>query len=616
MLTALSPDPSINDAGQVAFVGTYADGQGILVGDGTTLTNINPAASHSANLTFSPYVEINNSNQVVAINRDSTNASSYVRTWVTTTTDSYQDDATGSTKSPPTPFDAVLASPAINDSGLTVFPASQSVGIGQPDTVGLYEHATGGAVNTVTPLPTPPLTAPQVLRPQMDQNGDVVFQEGNTPTSPIVLIDASGHVTQIATASGSGDFTALGGSPGLSADDQIVVFSATVGQQGQTDWGITAGTNVVFASVATSGQRVVVPVSVAVPAYNGLEPDQVFDSIDNVNLNASVSVNSTQSTQRAVTIVYDGFTTVGLTSVEGIYSSRLNLFGNGTGSATLPNNPANFSVTVPTQVVQIGDTDIPGLGAVTGFSVFNAVNNYDRGDVAFWVTDGMHQAIVRARPQAIVYLDFNPDVTFKLGAEASQLLGIKLGDGGNTWAGGFSSVFSGLTNRPDLTGTANLNAIELNVVADIQADFKNAHINVKVESSATLPHPTDGEYTDIYIGSAGPDVATGLFGEASSVDLFNQGVLTIGRNVYPITEDAAVVFADHIFLKSDGNFTANNSNIDLSYTQSGKITAAQVATAVADVAAHEIGHTMGLVHLPNPASGRAGLSDACQPQSE
>jgi hypothetical protein len=108
-LKAFSPDPSIDDAGQVAFVGTYANGQGILVGDGATLTNINPSISHTATLTFSPFVEINNNNQVVAIDRDSTDASSYVRTWSTTTTNSHQDDATGSTSS--SSFDAVLANP-------------------------------------------------------------------------------------------------------------------------------------------------------------------------------------------------------------------------------------------------------------------------------------------------------------------------------------------------------------------------------------------------------------------------------------------------------------------------------------------------------------------------
>jgi hypothetical protein len=241
-LTGIAPDPSINDAGQVAFVGDYANGQGILVGDGNTLTNINPSFSHTANRTFSPFVEINNSNQVAAIDRYAGDASSYLRTW-STTTDSHQDDAIGG--EPSSPFDAILASPAINDSGLTIFPASQSGGANQPDTVSLNEHAAGDAVNTVTPLPIPPLTSPQALRPQVDENGDVVVQEGNSAISPIVLYENTqgGAFVRVPIAQTGVPyrFSALGQSPGISDDGQIVVF-----------YGIDANGPGIFASVNTT----------------------------------------------------------------------------------------------------------------------------------------------------------------------------------------------------------------------------------------------------------------------------------------------------------------------------------------------------------------------------
>jgi hypothetical protein len=124
---------------------------------------------------------------------------------------------------------------------VTAFPGSKSVGNVQLDTVGVYEHATGIPVNTVDPLPTPALTAPQALRAQIDQNGDVVVQAGNSATSPIMLFDTNGDATPIATVSGASDFSAPGRSPGISADGQIVVFSATVSAQGQTDAGVPAG---------------------------------------------------------------------------------------------------------------------------------------------------------------------------------------------------------------------------------------------------------------------------------------------------------------------------------------------------------------------------------------
>ena len=66
-MTGMSDSPSINDAGQVAFVGNFSNGSGLIVGDGTSLTNINPLFSHSPNRSFGRFAQINDSGQVLAI---------------------------------------------------------------------------------------------------------------------------------------------------------------------------------------------------------------------------------------------------------------------------------------------------------------------------------------------------------------------------------------------------------------------------------------------------------------------------------------------------------------------------------------------------------------------
>jgi hypothetical protein len=623
-LTGIESEASINDAGQVAFVGDYANGQGILVGGGRTPNNINSFSGHISNLDFLPYVDMNNNNQVVAIDEKVGPVPEYnLRTWPTTPANSPRLIATGgyTPQAPPTKassWNEILSSPAINDDGDVAFPALNSKPA-TPPTDSLNLSLSGGGTNTAVPLTQKnPLRAPQILRPQISNNDDVVVQEGPASTGPIVLFDLWGN--NQTTIADTTDFKALGRSPGISSDGQIVVFAATVNDQGGARFGIPTGTSAVFASVETNGTRALVPITyfaangpnLRFPViYPGGNNGQSLSPIKDINLNASISVNSTQTTQRAVTIVYDGYEGTGTNEIEGIYTSRLNFFGKqGNGSGDFdPANPASFTVGIPTQVVQVGDTDIKGLGAVTGFNLFESVNSRDRGDVAFWVTDGTNEAIVRARPQEVVYLDFYPVESFSLNPTVSQLFTQKLGNPMSVWAGDFDSVFSGLTGRPDLSGASNLAAIEDNITTDVRDIFNNAQINVYVESSRNVPTaPSDGPVTTIYIGAAGSDVRRDLDGQATGVDLFNQGLFDKsgrGGPFEPLAADAAVIFANNVFSLAAKNFSEalppfqRGKYIDLTDDGAGKITATDVATAVADVVAHETGHTMGLVHIAN-----------------
>ncbi len=67
-LTNIEQGASINDAGKVAFVGDLASGQGIFVGDGTTLTNID-STFVSPTRTLGTELQINNSNQIAVGDR-------------------------------------------------------------------------------------------------------------------------------------------------------------------------------------------------------------------------------------------------------------------------------------------------------------------------------------------------------------------------------------------------------------------------------------------------------------------------------------------------------------------------------------------------------------------
>ncbi|HEX4708396.1 MAG TPA: hypothetical protein VH229_11780, partial [Candidatus Udaeobacter sp.] len=99
--------------------------------------------------------------------------------------------------------------------------------------------------------------------------------------------------------------------------------------------------------------------------------------------------------------------------LKGIYTSRLNFFGFGAGKHAPDSAEAEFSVSPPTLVVQTGDT-INSFGPITDLNLYDSLNNRDRGDVAFWAKAGSSEAIIRARSQEVVYLDFDPTSDFRL----------------------------------------------------------------------------------------------------------------------------------------------------------------------------------------------------------
>ena len=76
-LTNFTDTTSINDYGQVAFIGKYGSEQDLLMGDG--FAPIQNLSSDFSGRTFASGVEINNNNQVVAVDRGG--GFSAVRLW-------------------------------------------------------------------------------------------------------------------------------------------------------------------------------------------------------------------------------------------------------------------------------------------------------------------------------------------------------------------------------------------------------------------------------------------------------------------------------------------------------------------------------------------------------
>lgn len=582
-ITDIENGPSINDLGNVAFVAKNNGFETIFVGnEKSKLTDI--TKFEGSNRNFFGSVEINNLNQVVA--RDFIFAGSplfNLRVW-DGNKPGKNDIAIKSSGITFTDFshtyNAVGGHASINNNSEEVVAvAFKDAPFGGPDTVTLVKPDSsfpdlGFGSSTEKSIGPSPLS----IRPQIADNGKVVLRNGNDPSSPIILYDE--NLSSFETISSG--FTSVGRSPGISDDGQIVVF---YGEKGK-DKGI-------FASIAHKSGRKEVKIAGLGDGFSSF--DVVDNNVDDVITN--VAVNSTQDTQRAVTVVYMAKDKSGN---KGIYSSRLNFFGDGKTDFNVKNSNNVFSVSRPTLVAEKG-TDINGVGKVADLNIYDPVNNRDRGDIAFWVDTTANipggEAIVRARPQEVVYLDFDPVNNFSAGLDAGadkifKDLGISA-----KWFGNIGTVFSQLApNRSDL----NVNTIQTEITKQVQQAFIGVGINVKVLSGNSAP--TDGRFTRVYIGdspysSAKPD---GPEGVATAFDLFNQDIFQrfdSDPTPIPLTKnDTALVFVDNIF-RSTAYTDASGNYVNINDTGSNKITPKQIATAIANTVIHEIGHTFGLLHL-------------------
>ncbi len=378
-LTGILQDASINDAGKVAFVGQYSDGEGILVGTGSSLTDINPTFSHDPTRTFGPALQINNNDQVAAVDRSTPGNTQWrLRTWdadgqVNSFGNTYFTYATAST--PPdglSDFDALASSVSLSNNGNVAYVAFDY------GSNSWQLRLQNDALPDVLDVPAVTLPAPQSLRPMAANGagslGYVVVRNGSTPTSPIVLY---GNVpggaffsVPIANAGVPYRFSALGQSPGISSDGRIVVF-----------YGVDASGPGIFASVSTTSQGRQI-VRIASASASGPISQFVPDE--------PVGVNATES-QGGVTVTYVAYDANGN---KGVYATRLTFIPPANDPKNFQ-NPTNFVVSDPIPVVQAGEP-ISGLGTVQDLHLYQPINNTGFGQIAVWVQASGGTGIVRA----------------------------------------------------------------------------------------------------------------------------------------------------------------------------------------------------------------------------
>lgn len=512
ILTGIDSEVSINDEGAVAFVGFVPGGQAIFVGKDGFLTNLTPSEILPT-VSFAPAVMLNNHGLVVGrklvAGSGGAAPQAFIRGWNAINSIQITFASTGSGQ----PFSAVQNRAAVNDNGKVVFVGSDA---GNPTQFRLAT-ATGPGYNLSAPLPLP-------LRPRISNNGTVAVVAGST----LLLYDSTLSSAEVIAS--APDFTALGRSPGISDNGQIITFYGDLSAAGAASLGLTAGGPGVFASIDIgTGSRRIVRIA-------GNPGDNLtFDP------NSVVAVNSTQQTQRAVTVVYVATDTT--TSLKGIYSSRLNFFGSDLVTAPPFNSdtPSEFSVSRPTLVIA-EDESIPGFSdPVQSFNIFDPVNSRDRGDIAFWVqTKSGQQAVVRARYQQVVFIDFDPHGNFAAsGPLQTQLITSKITGLTHGWAPGNMAGVLAASGR-------GFNAVDIqNRIVDlVQDDFDSLlppgsdalGVNVRVLGRAGESPPTGGPYIRVFVGdgpygpTTDPDVNCvnihnldcGTAGFASTIDLFNQ----------------------------------------------------------------------------------------------
>ena len=229
-LVSLGGGASINDSGQVAFVGQLGDGSnGIFVGDGSPSLNNVTAGLQSPSRVYQPTVQINNSGEIAAVDRvEGSPPSYYLRTW-DSSTDSYQvEDQAG----PGADDSSFLNSSSISQDGSIAY-------IAKPTGLSTAILERDGEPISSLPFPQPDLS------PVIANNGLVVARADHDTAhpdqNPIELFQPGVPATLIASVP---NFSSLGSSPGISDDGQVVAFygnltaagaaAINAGQRGQT----------------------------------------------------------------------------------------------------------------------------------------------------------------------------------------------------------------------------------------------------------------------------------------------------------------------------------------------------------------------------------------------
>ena len=236
-LIGMGNNPSINANGTVAFVGQFATGEGLVLGDASASPSrlISPGSVQSTRF-FGRAVQINDSGLVMANNRVTTSPILYFEDlWVGTALDSRTRVATGG---PGYPFDSVFNQASVNNLGYAAFGALKGT-----DTK-LVSVSPSLVTHSIT---LPPNSLP---RPMTADNGEIVIRYGNQMNSPIYVYIQD--LSSIEVVASSAHFSATGNQPGISDDGRVVVFYGILNDTGAAVLHLTPGPGI-FAAIDEGG---------------------------------------------------------------------------------------------------------------------------------------------------------------------------------------------------------------------------------------------------------------------------------------------------------------------------------------------------------------------------
>ncbi|HRA55127.1 MAG TPA: hypothetical protein PLQ83_15810, partial [Thermoflexales bacterium] len=377
---------SINDKGNVSFVGRLADTDAIYVG--SNVTNVRKLTPTDGFYTYYwPSAQINNSDQIIA--RDYANGYRYNRIWngLPGNEGLYTLLPGGSTRD-------MLTYGSINDNNEVVYPF-------------LYKNTLQGGMATFPNDHAIGMTT-GALRPVIDNNGYSVVRMGDADNAPIAMFapDLSGNTSIAGNA-----FSAKGRRPSISGQSEAVSFYANFANPAGVGGGPGGGNpgEGTFISLdrakipdLTGGRELYRITGQACngqldpgEAHNDVNADGVVDPnedagfIFHYDIEKRVAINrNVLGDKHRMNIAFVG------TDIKGpaVFESDIIL-----PYPAAPGDPVTPTVNTY-RVIGVGDVITGVNGAVKDVSIGERLTKY--GEVVIWIkTDSGQEAIVRAAPQ-------------------------------------------------------------------------------------------------------------------------------------------------------------------------------------------------------------------------
>lgn len=394
-LTGFADTTSLNDSGLVAFIGKIGSIQDLLVGDGSN-PNRNLSSNYNYNSIFASGIEINNNNQVVAVDRG--DGFSAIRLWDANNPGSFSKNI-GTAKYPPdfVDFENIFPFPSLNNKspqGQVVFAVTPK---GAFPNIALATLASdlglfGRSYNQVN------LASNGGVKPAISDNGLIVTRDLNLK---IILQDYQLNITDVIASDLKG-FSSVGLAPGISNDGNVVVFYGNFSGTGNNlPPGLKPGVGI-FASIKTNSGRIIK--RIAGIAGNGiLDPGEKFE--DN---NSNGVVDSGEDTGLIGSFAADERLGVSFNQTNnGGYGNVAYLAKDRSGQEVLFSSQFNLSSsatepTITTSLVtkvgeQANDVSSGLTGNIQDINIYDPINS--KGQVAFWLkTTTSEEAIVQANP--------------------------------------------------------------------------------------------------------------------------------------------------------------------------------------------------------------------------